>query len=1381
MVVTADTHTTTVASHDLLFDLIESVGGRASLYTSRWLNLPAGQVQAWEAAGHEIGLHPYFVDDGFANDFAAGYQRSADWFPVQMGLDYGPTVRHHSLEWLGWVTPAAIMRDFGLRMDTSYYAWGPALFNPDVDTQAHGYINGSGQPMRFIDQSGQVIDVFQQSTALVDEQLVTGDNSELLSIPAAVAVSQQLINESQNGSYAAVTTQFHIDYITFGEVYPWVQQTVQYAQAQGVPMWPTRRWLEFTDARYGTAVTDVNWSALDRTLSFRATLPPGSPALTMLVPGSYGGDSVTSVVVGGSPATAPQFVVNGRTMRAITLTRPANGAAILVSVAYAVTTPTVSIGDLSVAEGNSGTTAANLAVTLSAPTANTVTVNFSATPGTATAADYTRAPGSIQIPPGQTAAIIPVTIIGDTLVEGNHEFSVTLSGVTNANLGDAVGIVTIVDDDAPPPVPTLAIADSSVTEGNSGAATASFTVSLSGAAAGPVAVQWATANGTATAASDYTAGSGTVTIPAGQTSQVVSVQVLGDTTVEPNETFTVNLTNPSGATIADQQGVGTIVNDDTAGGGTTTATYAVLSGADDVNEDGTSFTAGSGSVWIGSGSSTTGSVAGLRFANVTIPAGAVVSSARVELRSTASQWLSLNFTLGVEAAANSAPFTTASRPSQRPLLPGAVVHASNVQWLANTTYQLDQLAPLVQSVIGLPGWASGNALSVVVRGTGGAWARKFATAFEGGAAFAPRLVVTYTSGPATPSVSVSDVTVTEGQTGTTSAVFTVSLSAASAQAVTVDYATANGTAQTPGDFLAANGTLTFAPGETSKAVAVGVVGDAAIEAAEQFVLNLSAPSNATIADGQGVGTITNDDLPTLSIGDVQVAEGNSGTTTATFTATLSAASPVQVSAGYSTGNGTATAGQDFVGVAAGSVVFAPNVTSQTIQVLVNGDTTVEPDENFTVTLAGPQNATLADFQGQGTITNDDSTQPVLAIGPASVTEGNGPGTALAFTVTLTPAATQQVTVNYAAAAGSATLGADFSATSGALIFAVGETSKVVSVPVVGETLPEGNETLTVTLSGAVGATIGTATATGTIVNDDPPALSISDATVTEGNAGTTSATFTLTLSPPSPTPVAVTYATANGTATAGSDYVGVASTPVTIPANTAAWPVTVAVLGDTTIEGAETFLVNLSSPSGATLVDSQGVGTITNDDGGAPVSVTVSLPIAAGADDVNETANVLAAGDSTAWVGTGSSAAASFAGFRFANVTIPAGATITSARLEVNAANTQWTTIAFEFAVEASPNSAAFTATARPSQRALLPPRQAHSSNAQWVAGTWYQLEQIAPLLQAAINQPGWASGNAVALVLRGTGSAWGRKFLRTFEAGAATASRLVVTYQVAP
>ena len=108
--------------------------------------------------------------------------------------------------------------------------------------------------------------------------------------------------------------------------------------------------------------------------------------------------------------------------------------------------------------------------------------------------------------------------------------------------------------------------------------------------------------------------------------------------------------------------------------------------------------------------------------------------------------------------------------------------------------------------------------------------------------------------------------------------------------------------------------------------------------------------------------------------------------------------------------------------------------------------------------------------------------------------------------------------------------------------------------------------------------------------------------------------------------------------------------------------------------------------------------------------------------------------------------------------------------------DTQWHRMDFEFAMEAAATSASFT-TSPPSQRALLAPRVTHGSDEQWVGDTWYPLDEIGPLLQAAVNQAGWNAGNAVALILRGTGDPWGRKFAHAFEGDPARAPRLVVTY----
>ena len=107
-------------------------------------------------------------------------------------------------------------------------------------------------------------------------------------------------------------------------------------------------------------------------------------------------------------------------------------------------------------------------------------------------------------------------------------------------------------------------------------------------------------------------------------------------------------------------------------------------------------------------------------------------------------------------------------------------------------------------------------------------------------------------------------------------------------------------------------------------------------------------------------------------------------------------------------------------------------------------------------------------------------------------------------------------------------------------------------------------------------------------------------------------------------------------------------------------------------------------------------------------------------------------------------------------MTIPAGATVTSARIELTAAMTQWNTVAFEFAAEAAGNSAAFSAASRPSQRTLLVPRVTHTSDAQWVSGTRYALEDISAIVQAAVSQPAWAAGQALSVIVRGTGECLG-------------------------
>jgi len=229
-----------------------------------------------------------------------------------------------------------------------------------------------------------------------------------------------------------------------------------------------------------------------------------------------------------------------------------------------------------------------------------------------------------------------------------------------------------------------------------------------------------------------------------------------------------------------------------------------------------------------------------------------------------------------------------------------------------------------------------------------------------------------------PMVSIGDVTVTEGNSGTVNATFQVTLSAPTSQQVTVTFSTVNGTALAGTDYVGTTGTVTFNAGETSKTITVVVNGDTINEPDETFFVNLSNPVNATIADGQGLGTIINDDdtsLPSVAINDVSIGEGNSGTTNAVFTVNLSAASGQMVTVTYSTANGTATAGSDYVATS-GTLIFNPGETTKSLTVMINGDTFSEPNETFFVNLTSATNSIIADGQGIGTIVDDDGAPDV---------------------------------------------------------------------------------------------------------------------------------------------------------------------------------------------------------------------------------------------------------------------------------------------------------------------------------------------------------------------------------------------------------------------
>ncbi|HEX8568176.1 MAG TPA: Calx-beta domain-containing protein [Pyrinomonadaceae bacterium] len=342
------------------------------------------------------------------------------------------------------------------------------------------------------------------------------------------------------------------------------------------------------------------------------------------------------------------------------------------------------------------------------------------------------------------------------------------------------------------------------------------------------------------------------------------------------------------------------------------------------------------------------------------------------------------------------------------------------------------------------------------------------------------------SGGEPPRITIGDVSSNEGNSGTTAFNFNVTLSSPGSQTITVDFATDSGSASAAnGDYVSRTGTLTFSPGETSKTITVLVNGDVSIEGDENFYVMLFNPINATVADGQGNGTIVNDDTQ-IFINDVSLNEGNSGITPFNFTVTLSPAINQAVTLNFATADGTATVANSDYNPISGIIAFGPNETSKTVTVQVRGDTAIEANETFHVNLSGaPINAAIADNQGIGTILNDDSTLPSLSINDISLNEGNSGTTAFTFTVSLSRASTQTVTINYATANNTALAPGDYTSISPtALIFGPGETSKQISVFVIGDITVEPNETFSVSLTNPSNAVISDNQGIGTIVNDD---------------------------------------------------------------------------------------------------------------------------------------------------------------------------------------------------------------------------------------------------------------------------------------------------------
>ncbi|HYH05475.1 MAG TPA: Calx-beta domain-containing protein [Thermoanaerobaculia bacterium] len=344
-------------------------------------------------------------------------------------------------------------------------------------------------------------------------------------------------------------------------------------------------------------------------------------------------------------------------------------------------------------------------------------------------------------------------------------------------------------------------------------------------------------------------------------------------------------------------------------------------------------------------------------------------------------------------------------------------------------------------------------------------------------------------------------------------------------------------------------------------------------------------------------------VPAITIADVSLAEGTGGATNFVFNLTLSEAVSQTVTVQYTTADNTATTADLDYTSGAGTATFLPNTANTTITVAVTPDAKYELDETFFVNLANPQFATIGDAQAVGTIVNDDPI-PTITIGAAPVDPEGNVNSSQDITLSLSNTSYLPVTVDYTFAPGTATAGVDYVATNGTLTIPAGDSLASISWQLIGDTIFEADETLTITFSNPTNATLPVTQATATIQNDDPaPAISIADGSAVEGNAGNTPMTFDVTLANASAFPVSVDYTITGNTATAGADFTSTNGTLTFAPGDVSE-TITVQVTGDLTDEVNETLTVTLSNPSAqSTIADGTATGTITDDDGQPTITI----------------------------------------------------------------------------------------------------------------------------------------------------------------------------------
>jgi hypothetical protein len=482
-----------------------------------------------------------------------------------------------------------------------------------------------------------------------------------------------------------------------------------------------------------------------------------------------------------------------------------------------------------------------------------------------------------------------------------------------------------------------------------------------------------------------------------------------------------------------------------------------------------------------------------------------------------------------------------------------------------------------------------------------------------------------------PSVSVPSANLSEGNAGTNNRTVPVTLSAASGRAVSFAYETRTTGTATAGagcagttDFVTTSGTVVFPVGSTtpSTPLTLPVCGDTRDEPNETVRIRLSSFTNATGPSTDRTATIVDDDASTstVAVGNTVASEAST-VPSLSFPISLSGPAGQAITVNFATASGTATGGTsctsrvDFIN-RSGSVTIPAGSTTATVSVSVCDDVLDELSESMVLNLtSAPDAAGISDNQGRGSIRDDDATPVLNLASAASVREGNTGTTQLRVVYTLTTngslqASGRPITYRFSTASlsalGGSCPGADFASQNLTRTINPGSRAGIIPISVCGDTTREATETMRWTASNLVGAIAGNLTGTGTILNDDGPALSVVDRSVTEGNGQQQRVTVRVNLSSAAPQAGRFSYSTTGGTAipsngplcqvNSTNDFIRNTLNPVNVPAGATSVTLSFDICGFTQFELDDTVRITITSSDFVAIGDGEGILTIVNDD-----------------------------------------------------------------------------------------------------------------------------------------------------------------------------------------